>query len=143
MSPNEPVMRQGRDKITLKVRRSQRRTFFGGVGFSIHFIAELSPEARDAVSCYKFGKVILFEKDLKNKLMTLNVFKLAWRLLILILTRSRWQIRVNDLVKGRTISSKGIIEMLETEEEIKKATKTFAEILRAAAWFGGEELIDL
>ncbi len=143
MSPNKPVMREGKDRITLKVRRRQTRGWFGRVGFSIHFIAELSPEARNAVNKYGFGKVILFEKNLKNKLFTANPIKLVFRFLILVFTRSRWQIRVNDLVQGRTIASKDILEMLETEEEIKKATRTFADILRTAAWFGGEELIEL
>ena len=44
-----PLMRAGFDKVQLKVRRTQNKGLVGGVGFSVHFIAELSPEAKTAV----------------------------------------------------------------------------------------------
>lgn len=137
-----PVMQRGQDRIKLKIRRSQNKAMMRGIGFSVHFIAELSPDARKAVDHYGFGKVVLFEKDLKLKL-TANPLKIIWRFLKLWLTRSRWQITVNDLVKGRTISCKDILEMLEVEEDIRQAAKLFANVLRTAATFGGEDLIDL
>ena len=137
-----PVMQRGQDRIKLKIRRSQNKAMMRGIGFSVHFIAELSPDARKAVDHYGFGKVVLFERDLKLKL-TANPLKIIWRFLKLWLTRSRWQITVNDLVKGRTISCKDILEMLEVEEDIRQAAKLFANVLRTAATFGGEDLIDL
>lgn len=136
------VMRPGFDRILLKVRRNQTTSVTKKVGFSIHVIAELSPEARAAVNKYRLGKVILFQKDLELK-VTKSFLLALWRFIVLFFTRRRWQITVNDLVQGRTLTARDVIEMLSTEDEIKKAANVFADVLRAASWFGGEEVIEL
>lgn len=59
------------------------------------------------------------------------------------ITRSRWQITVNDLMKGRTVKCNNILEVLEVEKDIRAAAEIFAAILRAASWFGGEEVVEL
>ena len=135
------IMPTGFDQIKLKMRRKQSKAFLGGVGFSIYFIAEISPEAQKAIRYYRFGKTILYQKDIDLKQG--GALKLLWHWLVLLLTRKRWQITVNDIVRGRTIECKDIIEMLEIEDRIKTASQTFAQVLRASAWFGGEEVIDL
>lgn len=136
------VMAPGFDRVQLKVRRSQNKGLIGGVGFSIHVIAELSPQAQTAVRHYHLGDAVLFQKDLGLKLSA-NVFLALWRVLVLWLTRKRWRITVNDLVRGRSLTAKDVIEMLDTEADVRKAAETFAQVLRAAAWFGGEEVIEL
>ena len=55
----------------------------------------------------------------------------------------RWQITVNDLTKGRTVKCRDIIEVLEVEKDVRAAAEIFADILRAASWFGGEEIVEL
>lgn len=140
--PAVSVMPPGFDRVQLKVRRNQNKGFVGGVGFSIHFIAELSPQAQAAVKHYRLGDAILFQKDLGLKL-TANIFLALWRVLVLWLTRKRWRVTVNDLVRGRTLTAKDVIDMLEIEADMRKAADTFVQVLRAAAWFGGEEVIEL
>lgn len=142
LSPNEPVMRKGRDQIRLKIRRSQAKTYIRGAQFNVHFITELSPEAQNAVSHYRFGRVVLYQKPLELKI-SFNLLVALWRAFWLWITRSRWQITVNDLAKGRTVKCRDILEVLQVEEDIRAATEVFAEILRTAAWFGGEEVIEL
>lgn len=137
-----PVMPPGHDGIRVKIRRGQITGITGRVTFSVNFIAELSPEAREAVRRYRFGKTVLYQKDLKLE-RTINVFRLLWRLFWLWLTRRRWQITVSDLVHGRTIECKEILEVLEVEQSIMAAARTFASVLRAASWFGGEEIVEL
>lgn len=136
------VMPQGFDRVQLKVRRSQNNRIVGGVGFSVHFIAELSPEARNAVRHYRLGNAVLFQKDLNLKL-TANLIVAIWRVFKLWFTRRRWRVTVNDLVQGRTLTAKDVIEMLDIESDMRKAAETFAKVLRAAAWFGGEEIVEL
>ena len=138
----QPVMRPGFDKVQLKVRRTQNRGFAGGVGFSVHFIAELSVEARNAVKHYGLGSAVLYQKDLDLK-MSGNIFVALWRLLWLWLTRKKWRVTVNDLVQGRTLTAKDVIDMLSIEDDMRKAADTFAQVLRAASYFGGEEVIEL
>jgi hypothetical protein len=136
------VMRPGQDKMKVKIRRDQVTGITGSVTFTVHFIAELSPEAREAVRRYGFGKTVLYYKDPKLE-MSMNLFRLLWRMLWLRLTRKRWQINVNDLVNGRTIQCKDILEVLEVEDRVMGAAKSFASVLRAASWFGGEEIVAL
>jgi hypothetical protein len=142
LSPNEPVMRKGLDQIRLKIRRSQAKGFVRGVAFNVHFIAELSPDAQRAVEHYRFGKVVLYHKPLELKL-SFNVFLALWRAFWLWVTRSRWQITVNDLTRGRTVKCRNILEVLEVEKDIRVAAELFENILRTASWFGGEEVVEL
>jgi hypothetical protein len=142
LSANEPVMRAGFDQIKLKVRRDQKKSTFGKVGFSVHFIVELSSDAEDAIKHYNFGKTVLYQKPLELKL-SLNMLVMMWHALWLWLTRSRWQVTVNDLVRGRTVHCRHILDVLQTEDDIREAAELFAKILRAASWFGGEEVVEL
>ena len=52
-------------------------------------------------------------------------------------------VSVNDLVNGKRIECKDIMEMLGAEEQIKEAARTFGAVLTAASQFGGEEIIEL
>lgn len=142
LSPNEPAMRKGLDQIRLKIRRNQAKGLVGGVAFNVHFIAELSPDAQQAVQHYRFDKAVLYHKPLELKL-SFNIIVALWRAFWLWITRSRWQITVNDLVKGRSVKCRDILEVLEVEKDIRVAAELFADILRAAAWFGGEEVVEL
>lgn len=142
MSPNQPVMRQGHDQIRLKIRRNQASSRLSGAQFTIHFIAELSPDALQAVKHYRFGKTVLYQKPLELKL-SFNMLLALWRVFWLWITRSRWQITVDDLAKGRTVKCRDIIEVLEVEKDIRAAALIFADVLRAASFFGGEEVVEL
>ena len=128
LSPNEPVMRKGLDQIKLKIRRSQAKGFVGGVAFNVHFIAELSPDAQRAVEHYRFGKTVLYQKPLELKL-SFNIIVALWRAFWLWITRSRWQITVNDLMKGRTVKCRNILEVLEVEKDIRVCRGTLCRYL--------------
>lgn len=136
------AMAPGQDKLKIKISRGQVAGLTGKVTFWVKFIAELSPEARDAVRRYRFGKTVLYQKDPKLD-ESINIFRLLWRFLWLWLTRKRWQITISDLVHGRTIECKDILDVLDVEERIMGAAKTFASVLRTASWFGGEEIVEL
>lgn len=136
------VMKPGHDEIKLKIRREQATGLTGKVTFSVNFIAELSPEAREAVRRYRFGKTVLYSKD-PELAFTVNMVRLLWQMFWLWLTRKRWQITIADLVGGRTIECKDILEVLDVEERIMTAAKQFALVLRAASWFGGEQVVEL
>ena len=51
-------------------------------------------------------------------------------------------ISVDDLIKGRTINCKDIMEMLAIVEQVKGACENFKAMLEAAANFDGEEIIE-
>ena len=50
---------------------------------------------------------------------------------------------VNDLINGKKVECKDIMEMLELEEVIVSVSKTFKQVLEAVASFGGETVIEL
>jgi hypothetical protein len=52
-------------------------------------------------------------------------------------------VSVRDLVGGKRIECKDIVEMLAVEEQLREAAKTFKQVLDAAANFGGEEALEL
>ena len=142
LSPNEPVMRKGLDQIRLKIRRSQAKGFVRGVQFNVHFIAELSPDAQSAVESLSVRQDRSLSKAARTQALVQCLVAL-WRVFWLWITRSRWQITVNDLIKGRSVKCRDILEVLEVEKDIRVAAETFADILRTASWFGGEEVVEL
>ena len=91
---------------------------------------------------YGLGSAVLYQKDIELK-FSANILVAFWRFLWLWLTKKKWRVTVNDLVNGRTLSAKDVIEMLSIEEDMRKAAETFAQVLRAASYFGGEEVIEL
>lgn len=52
-------------------------------------------------------------------------------------------VAARDLTNVKTIECKDVVEMLAVEDQIKEAARTFAQVLAAAATFGGEEVVDL
>jgi hypothetical protein len=52
-------------------------------------------------------------------------------------------VSVNDLVKGKRIESKIVLEIMTIEQEIKDAATKFGATLRAASGYGGEDVIHL
>jgi hypothetical protein len=51
-------------------------------------------------------------------------------------------ISVNDLVNGRTIECKDILEIIDAEDSIRDACKTLKTLLDACSGFEGEEIIE-
>ena len=52
------------------------------------------------------------------------------------------EITIDDLINGKRVESKDIIEMLAIEEQIKQACENFKIVLETMANFGGEEVVE-
>ncbi len=130
--------------MKLLIRRNQKSGIIRrGIAFTIDVRAELSPEMLALVKKYKMGKEILFYKE---KVDLSDYWLLGpFRQLIKALAARLWNIKitVNDLVKGKHMECKDILEMLEAEDQIREASALFKHILESAAHFGGEEVIEL
>lgn len=128
--------------MELLLSRSQKQGLagLGSVSFILDVRTRLTPEEQGFVSKYKFGNEILYSKQgLADKLAKSGVFK---QLLSLITAKVRGHVyTVNDLVKGRTVVCKDIIEMLNAEKDIQLAAEGLSNILIACQTFGGEEVI--
>lgn len=125
--------------MKLLLRRDQKSGLIGKITFILTVRAELSDEEKNNIQKYKLGNTVLYEK------MTLTdkgsgLLGVASRLAFKMMNIS---VSVNDLLGGKTIDCKDIVEMLAVEDQIKEAAQTFKNVLEAAASFGGEEVIEL
>ena len=130
--------------MQLRLRRSQRS---GGmmsnkVVFSLEMQVNLSPEELEYVDRYKMGKEVLFSKE---RVAFDRSEEGSWSGVArnLAAAATVLTISINDLVTGRVVECKDILEMLDVEEQIRSACHTFNSILQAAAQFDGDEIIEI
>lgn len=123
--------------MNLLFRRGQKSGLLGKVIFTLEVRADISGEEHDHIAKYRLGETELYSShEMVNRGSGLLgvASRLAWKMTTLTLT-------VNDLVHGKRIEAKDIVEMLAIEDEIKEAARTFSQVLSAAATFGGEEVV--
>jgi hypothetical protein len=124
--------------MKLKLRRNQKSSMMGKVTFMLDAKAELSDEEADHVKRYKMGKEMLYEK-LKMADPGSGLLGVASRIAF---SAVNLTITVDDLVKGKHIECKDILEMLAVEQQLREACEMFKRILDCSAHFDGEEIID-
>lgn len=124
--------------MKLLLRRDQRQGMLGKVVFALEVRAELSADELANIKKYKLGETELYASHkLEGGSGLLGVAsRLAYKAIII-------QVTVNDLTNGKRIECKDVIEMLAVEDQIREAAQTFAQVLAAAANFGGEEVLEL
>jgi hypothetical protein len=111
----------------------------GKIVFQLDVRADLTPDERSNIAKYKLGDTVLYERstlvERGSGLMGLAT-RAAFRAMNL-------SVSVNDLANGKRVECKDIVEMVAVCEQIKEAAQTFKEVLDAAAYFGGEEVMAL
>jgi len=125
--------------MKLLLRRDQKSGLMGGMSFVLSVRADLSQEERSHIAKYKLGNSVLYTK---SQIMDpgSGLLGLASRLAFKAMNIS---VSVDDLVGGKRVECKDIVEMLAVEDQIKEACRTFKAVLGAAASFGGEEVVAL
>lgn len=125
--------------MKLLFRRDQRAAILGGKPvFAVTVRADVSIEEKAAIAKYKLGETVLYAShEITGGSGLLGV---ATRLAYKAMTIS---VSVNDLVGGKKVECKDIVQMLAVEDQIKEAARTFKSVLDAAAQFGGEEVVEL
>ena len=125
--------------MKLLLRRNQRSGLIGKMIFTLEVRADLSHDEIDAISKYKLGDTVLYEKNTMTDPGS-GLLGLASRVAFRAMNMS---VSVKDLASGKKLECKDIVEMLAVEDQVKEAAKTFNAVLSAAKQFGGEEVIDL
>ena len=125
--------------MKLLLRRDQRNGLLGKVVFALDVRADLSAVERENIRKYKLGETVLYASHQITDRGS-GLLGLATRLAHKALTIS---VSINDLVDGKRIECKDIVEMVAVEEQIREAARTFKDVLEAAAHFGGEEVLEL
>ena len=128
--------------MKLKLRRSQKSGIIGKIAFALDVQSELSSEESEYVKKYKMGKVVLYHKAKVDTSGIPFMGGVAGFATALAARALNLTITVNDLVKGKHIECKDIIEMRAAEEQIKEACGLFKEVLESAAHFDGEEILE-
>lgn len=128
--------------MELLLSRSQKTGMggLGGVTFVLNVRSRLTDEESDYVRKYKLGKGILYEKDsVAEKLASSGALK---QVATFVGAKMKGHVfSVDDLVNGRAVECKDIVEMMAAEEQIKEAAENFHNILTTCKHFGGEEVI--
>jgi len=120
--------------MKLVLLRNQSSTFTGKAKFSIMAKIEVSSEEQTHIRKYDMGKTLL-HTNMANRGSGIAGA----------ISRASMEVKftVNDLINGKKVECKDIMEMLELEEVIVSVSKTFKQVLEAAASFGGETVIEL
>jgi hypothetical protein len=127
--------------MKLLLRRDQQTTGLirSTITFAITVRAQLSPDERGNIQKYKLGDSLLYSRgELVDK--GSGLLGLASRAAFHMMNIS---VTVYDLMNGKRIECKDIMEMLGVQEQIKEAAANFKALLDAAAHFGGEEVLEL
>src|SRR5260370_15993172 len=98
--------------MQLVLRRNQKSGMMGGVTFQLDVRADLTPEERRAVTTYKLGKSMLYEKNTivdRGSGLLGAASRLAFKMMNV-------SVSVDDLVNGKHIDCKDIVEMLAVED---------------------------
>lgn len=126
--------------MKLLLRRNQKSGMMGmgSIVFSIDARAELTPPEAENVKKYKMGKTMLYKKfDVEGGRGLLGLAsRLAYKMLNI-------EITIDDLVGGKHVECKDIVEMIAVEEQIREACQNFKAVLDTAAHFGGEQIIEI
>lgn len=125
--------------MKLLLRRDQKSGFTGKITFILDVRAETTDEEKANIKKYKLGETMLYER---NKLgdQGSGLLGLASRAAFKMINLS---VSVDDLSKGKQIECKDIVEMIAVEDQIKEASHTFHAVLKTAASFGGEEVVEI
>lgn len=110
----------------------------GKVIFVLEVRADLTAEERASIAKYRLGDTMLYQSH--DIVGGRGILGMASRLAYKAITIN---VSVDDLVLGKKIEVKDIVEMLAVEDQIKEAAQTFIAVLSAAAHFGGEEVVEL
>ncbi len=120
--------------MKLILSRDQKKSITGKATFVINAVVELTPEEKNNVAKYKMGKTMLYTNLAERGKGLLGIISRA---------AMGIEITVDNLVRGKVVECKNIIEMISLEEQVKEACETFKIVLDTAANFGGSEIIEL
>lgn len=117
--------------MELLLQKSQKSGLMGGVKFQLTAKAKLTPDEQDAVKKYKLGETLLYEKPNDGPNMNSTISMLAYRFAVP-------RVTVTDLIEGKSIEAKDVVEILDAEVQLLKAAEVFHRVLSATGTFGSE-----
>lgn len=113
--------------MKLYITRDQAKGFLGGVKFELRAKVELTKEEAELIKKYKADKEVLLKKEIKIPFTGRAI---------------EFDIKIENLVNGQTFKCSDVVDILETEKNVKEAAQNFKTYLEIMKNFGGEEVIE-
>lgn len=127
--------------MELLLSKSQKSGMLSStITFTLNIKTRLTDEEQALVKKYKMGKEVVYEK-LPITSMAAGMGGFTGALTAITAKALKLVFTVDDLVKGRTIECKDILDMIAAEQQIRDAADGFWGILQASKNFEGEEVI--
>lgn len=128
-------------KLILRRSQASKGMLTKTVQFSLEAKVQLTDIEAANVKKYRMGSEIIFSKDRMgyNEHANDSAGGMARNLAAI---AAAITISVDDLVRGKNLNCKDILEMMAIVEQVKGACGNFKAMLDAAAQFDGEEVID-
>lgn len=121
--------------MKLVLQKDQKRGLTGKTSYIMEISAKLEDDEAENIKKYRLGKEVLYSNKQDTSSMSL--------LGAIASASVSTTITVNDLVNGKHIECKDILEMLAIEEQVKEGAKVLKQMLYAMTTFGGEEVIEI
>lgn len=127
--------------MELLLTKSQKsKLLTSTITFTLNIKTSLTDEELSLVKKYKMGKEVVYEK-LPITSMAAGMGGIAGALTAITAKALKLVFTVDDLVKGRTIECKDILDMIAAEQQIRDAADGLWGILEASKNFEGEEVV--
>lgn len=127
--------------MELLLSKSQKSGMLSGsITFILNIKTRLTDEEMALVKKYKMSKEVVYEK-LPITAAAAGMGGIAGALTSITAKALKLVFTVDDLVKGRTIECKDILDMIAAEQQIRDAADGFWGILQASKNFEGEEVV--
>lgn len=120
-------------KLLLTKEQATKGMMSKKVEFKLTARASLSEEEQAKIATYKMGDLLLYTNLEDRGSGALGAISRSM---------SGVELRVNDLVVGKSITCKDILEMMGIENQIRTACEQFKLMLDAASNFEGETVIE-
>ncbi len=128
--------------MELLLSKSQKSGLLGmgAIVFILNIKTKLTDEEQSLVKKYKMGKEVVYEKLAVGAAVS-GMSGITGVLTAITAKALRLVFTVDDLVKGRSIECKDILDMIAAEQQIRDAADGLWGILQASKNFEGEEVI--
>lgn len=128
-------------KLTLRRSQATKGMLSKSVQFSLNAKVRLTEQEAADVKKYRMGSEIIYSKDRMgyNEYDNDTAGGMARNFAAI---AAAITITVDDLVRGKNINCKDIMEMMAIVEQVKGACGNFKAMLEAAAQFEGEEVFE-
>ena len=127
--------------MELLLTKSQKSGMLSStITFVLNIKTRLTSEEQALVKKYKMGKEVVYEK-LPVGAAVSSMGSIAGTLTAITAKALKLIFTVDDLVKGRTIECKDMLDMIAAESQIRAAADGLWGILQASKNFEGEEVV--